>query len=92
MSRVSPNIANMLYKTFFNFAHRLRRSHDKLRQSDSHVGKLLTDSYMKRNKAVQEAVQRKINADKMRLFNNKCINSINKGFPFWIITIDRFIV
>jgi hypothetical protein len=39
------------------------------------VGKLLTDSYMKRKKAVQEAVQRKINADKMRLFNNKGDNS-----------------
>jgi hypothetical protein len=53
-------------------SNRLKRSHDKLRQSDSHIGKLLTDSYMKRKKAVQEAVKRKINADKMRLFNNKC--------------------
>jgi hypothetical protein len=32
-------------------SNRLKRSHDKLRQSDSHVGKLLTDSYMKRKKA-----------------------------------------
>ena len=59
-------------------SNRLRRSRDKLRQSDSHVGKLLTDSYMKRKKAVQ----RKINADKMRLFNNKCINSKNKAEGF----------
>jgi hypothetical protein len=70
-------------------SNRLKRSHDKLRQSDSHVGKLLTDSYMKRKKAVQEAVQRKINADKMRLFNNKCINSKNKAKGFWEMLRDN---
>jgi hypothetical protein len=74
MSRVSPNIAKMLYKTFFNFAlfvdnscfidrnykkfwdkelegliksrqasNRLKRSHDKLRQSfsDDVVGSII---------------------------------------------------
>jgi hypothetical protein len=44
---------------------------------------------MKRKKAVQEAVQRKINADKMRLFNNKCINSKNKAKGFWEMLRDN---
>ena len=43
---------------------------------------------MKRKKGVQEAVQRKINADKMRLFNNKCINSKNKANGFWEMLRD----
>ena len=45
---------------------------------------------MKRNKAVQEAVQRNIIADKMRLFNNKCINSKkNKAKGFWEMLRDN---
>jgi hypothetical protein len=49
---------------------------------------------MKRKKAVQEAVQRKINADKMRLFNNRCINSKNKAKGFWVFLSEfyRFVL
>jgi hypothetical protein len=44
---------------------------------------------MKRKKAVQEAVQRQFNADKMRLINNKCINSKNKAKGFWEMLRDK---
>ena len=64
-------------------ANRLKRAHDKSRPHDSETGKLFSELYKTRKKAVQEAIQRKIQAQKLVTFNRKCCSSKNRAKGFW---------
>jgi hypothetical protein len=57
--------------------------HDKTRQHDSELGTLLSESYKKRKQEVQNAIQNKISADRLKIFNNKCVTSKNNSKDFW---------
>jgi len=64
-------------------ANRLKRTHDKTRQHDSELGKLLSESYKKLKQAVQHTIQNKISADRLKNLNNKCVCSKNNSKGFW---------
>ena len=69
-------------------ANRLKRTHNKFRPHDSEVGQLLSESYIQRKRAVQNAIKRKASAIKMRTFTDQCIKPKQKAKGFWQMLKD----